>query len=191
MIDIILASKSKIRKIMMEDAKIPFEVIVSNADETPNENFSFEEELKDISMRKATAVLKITQNRGKRIIVAADQNIVFDGVMYGKPKSIEESRELIKKMYGRNDIYAYVGNSIIYADGNSIISSINNCDISRMRMDYIPKEELEEYLSNGAPLTKCGGISIYDMPFLHLEDGKMSTALGMTIEYLKEMLDTL
>ena len=105
MIDIILASKSKIRKIMMEDAKIPFEVIVSNADETPNENFSFEEELKDISMRKATAVLKITQNRGKRIIVAADQNIVFDGVMYGKPKSIEESRELIKKMYGRNDIY--------------------------------------------------------------------------------------
>ena len=188
MIDIILASKSAIRKQMLEEANIPFEIIVSNADETPDLSKSFEEQLKDISMRKAQTVFEATVDRKQRIIIAADQNIVFKNVMYGKPKTIEEARELIKSMMGNNDIYAYVGNSIIYADGNRIIKMINNCDISRMSMDIFSEDRLESYLENSKPLTKCGGISISDADFMHLEEGKMSTAYGMTIEYLQEMM---
>ena len=113
MIDIILASKSPFRKEMLEKRKIPFEVIVSNADETPDESKSYEEQLKDISKRKAMKVLEETSSRGKRIIVAADQNIVFNGNMYGKPKTLEDARYLIKTMFGRDDIYAYTGKCAI------------------------------------------------------------------------------
>ena len=187
---LILASKSEIRKKMLERSGIPFEIIVSNADETPDLSKSFGEQLKEISMKKAKVVFEATVDRGERIIVAADQNIVFNNVMYGKPKSLVEARKLIKSMEGNNNIYAYVGNSIIYANGNTIIKIINNYDISRMRMDNISDKELENYLTNQKPLTKCGGISIVDAKFLHLEEGRMSTACGMTIEYLQDLLST-
>ena len=187
---LILASKSEIRKKMLERSGIPFEIIVSNADETPDLSKSFGEQLKEISMKKAKVVFEATVDRGERIIVAADQNIVFNNVMYGKPKSLDEARKLIKSMEGNNNIYAYVGNSIIYANGNTIIKVINNYDISRMRMDNISDKELENYLTNQKPLTKCGGISIVDAKFLHLEEGRMSTACGMTIEYLQDLLST-
>lgn len=187
---LILASKSAIRKKMLERAGIPFEIIVSDADETPDLSKSFGEQLKEISMKKAKVVFEATVDRGERIIVAADQNIVFNNVMYGKPKSLDEARKLIKSMEGNNNIYAYVGNSIIYANGNTIIKVINNYDISRMRMDNISDKELEDYLTNQKPLTKCGGISIDDAKFLHLEEGRMSTACGMTIEYLQDLLST-
>jgi len=190
MVNVILASQSPIRKKMLEAEKIPFEILVSNADETADSSKSFEGQLSEISMRKALVVFKATIDRGERVIVAADQNIVFNNTMYGKPKNLEEARELIKSMEGSNSIYAYVGNTIIYANGRNIIKVINNCDISRMSMDSISEEELEDYLTNKKPLTKCGGISIADAGFLHLEEGKFSTACGMTIEYLQELLSS-
>lgn len=184
---IILASKSAVRKKQMIDADIPFEVIVSNADETPNHMKSFRAQLAEISMRKASLVLNKTSDKGMRLIIAADQNIVFNGHMYGKPKSIDDARTLIKSMQGREDIYAYTGNAVLIADGNMILESTNITDIARMSMDQISEEVLEDYLLNHAPLTKCGGFSITDAPFVHLKEGRYSTACGMTIEIVQEM----
>lgn len=192
MVKIILASQSPIRKEMLEEAKFPFEVIVSDADETPDETKTFEEQLKEISMRKAKVVFERTSNQGERIIVAADQNIVFNNKMYGKPATIEEARKLIKSMQGSDKVFAYTGNTVIHADGNKILGIINDCDISRMRMDdNIPEEELEDYLKNKSPLKRCAGISIIYSDFLHLEEGKYSTACGMTIENLQDMLTSI
>lgn len=188
---VILASSSAIRKQQMIDAEIPFEVIISDADETPDESKSFRAQLAEIAMRKAQVVLNSTSNRAMRLIVAADQNIVFDGKMYGKPESIDEARKLIKRMQGRDDIFAYTGNAVLVANGSEILESVNVTDISRMSMDEIPDEVLEDYLENRFPLKKCGGISIADAPFLHLKEGKYSTACGMTIEIAEEMRKSL
>lgn len=191
MVEVILASQSAIRKKMMEESKIPFEVIVSDADETPDYSKSFQDQLKEISMRKAQTVFDMTTNRGKRVIVAADMNMFFDGVMYGKPKTIDEARKLIKRMMGRKDIYGYCGNSLIYADGRKILKVVNEFDSAKMSMDKISDKELEEYLRDKNPLSKCGGVNPCDASFLHLEEGRMSTASGMTIEYLQELLSSL
>lgn len=187
--NVILASKSAIRKQQMIDAKIPFEVIVSDADETPNQAKSFRAQLAEIAMRKADVVLSQTADRGLRLIIAADQNIVFDGHMYGKPANINDARELIKKMQGRDDIYAYTGNAVLIADGSNILESVNITDISRMSMDKISDEELENYLwrENNSPLSWCGGFSITNATFVHLQEGKYSTACGMTIEIAQEL----
>lgn len=184
---IILASKSAVRKQQMIDAGMPFEVIVSDADETPNETKSFRAQLAEIAMRKANVVLNQTSERKIRLIIAADLNIVFDGHMYGKPENIDIARKLINSMQGRNDIYAYTGNAVLIADGAEVLESTNITDISRLSMDKISDEELEDYLENQAPLTKCGGFSITDAPFVHLQEGRYSTACGMTIEIAQEM----
>lgn len=191
MYELILASQSLIRKKILETVGIPFEVIVADVEETPDLSKSFGEQLQEISMRKAKVVFEKTINRAKRIIIAADQNIVFRNHMYGKPKTIEEAKQLIQSMSGNTDIYSYVGNAIIYADGDKILQVISNYDISRMYMDSISEEQLNNYVLHKKPLTKCGGINIIDTEFLHLKEGKMSTACGMTIEYLQELLSSL
>ena len=189
MFRIILASKSEIRKRMLQKLNLNFDVVVSDADETPDLTKSFQEQLKEISMRKAQIVFEKTIDMGIRLIVAADQNIVFKDKMYGKPESLAIAEELIKSMRGSKDIYAYTGNALILADGHNIIKTINVCDIAKLKMDNISDAKLKEYILNSNPLTKCGGITIEDCNFIHIVEGKLSTALGMTTEYIEEMIE--
>ena len=188
---IILASQSEVRKRQLIEESIPFEIIVSNADETPDESKNFRNQLADISMRKAMKVFDETLDRGFRLIIAADQNIVFEDVMYGKPKTLDEARLLIMKMMGSEEVYAYTGNAVLLAEGEDILQSINVTDVSRMSVDKITDDELEIYLSDGKCLTYCGGISISNSNFVHLKEGRMSTARGMTLEYAKELRKSL
>lgn len=188
---IILASQSEVRKRQLIEESIPFEIIVSNADETSDESKNFRNQLADISMRKAMKVFDETLDRGLRLIIAADQNIVFEDVMYGKPKTLDEARLLIMKMMGSEEVYAYTGNAVLLAEGEDILQSINVTDVSRMSVDNITDDELEIYLSDGKCLTYCGGISISNSNFVHLKEGRMSTARGMTLEYANELRKSL
>ncbi len=188
---VILASKSAVRKQQLINEGIPFEVMVSDADETPDESKSFKNQLADISMRKAKKVFEETKHRGLRLIIAGDQNIVFEKVMYGKPKSIEEARKLISRMRGSEDVYAYTGNAVLLVKKDKILQSVNITDTARLRLDDISDEELETYLAKGKFLSYCGGISITDASFVHLKEGRMSTATGMTLEYAKEIMSSL
>lgn len=188
---VILASKSAVRKQQLTDNSIPFEVIVSNADETPDKSKSFKNQLAEISMRKARKVLEETKDRGLRLIIAADQNIVFDNSMYGKPKSRDEAYRLISSMRGTEEVYAYTGNAILLAENDNVLQSINITDVARLSVDYISDEEIDNYLKNDNYLSICGGISINNCSFVHLKEGRMSTAKGMTLEYAKEIMSNL
>ena len=188
---VILASKSAVRKQQLIDDSIPFEVIVSNADETPDESKSFKNQLAEISMRKAKTVFEATKDRGLRLIIAADQNIVFDNVMYGKPKSIDEACHLLYNMRGSEEVYAYTGNAVLLAENNKILQSVNITDVARLSVDNISDDEVVNYLKDGKCLSVYGGISINNCLFVHLKEGRMSTARGMTLEYAKEIMSSL
>ena len=188
---VILASKSAVRKQQLIDNSIPFEVIVSNADETPDKSKSFKNQLAEISMRKAQTVFEMTKDRGVRLIIAGDQNIVFNGIMYGKPKTIAEARNLLSQMRGSEEVYAYTGNAVLLAKNGKILQSVNITDVARLSVDNISDEEMDNYLRDGTCLSICGGISINNALFVHLKEGRLSTAKGMTLEYVKEMMSNL
>ena len=186
---VILASKSSVRRQQMTDAGLSFEVIVSDADETPDQSKSLKDQLADISMRKAQTVFEATKNDpGLRLIVAADQNIMFENQLYGKPKSIEEARDLICRMRGSDEVYSYTGNAILLARGDQILESINITDTARTSVDNLSDAEVEDFLALDTWSTVCGAANINNAPFVHLKDGRMSTAKGMTIEYAEELL---
>lgn len=185
---IILASGSPQRRYLLEEAGIPFEIIVSNANETRVKAYTLGDQLNDIAMRKALTVMDKLDTNEDYIIVAADQNILFQGNLYGKPSNIAEARQIIKSMQNSDQIYSYVGNTVLYVSNGKIIDSISKYDIARMKMGYISDKKLENYLKTKCPLAKCGGINILETPSLLLVEGKRSTAIGMTIEYLQEML---
>lgn len=186
-LNIILASSSRYRKKQMIDANLNFEVIVSNVDETPDESLSFKDQLAEIAMRKAMKVLEDTKDRGLRLIVAADQNMYFNGKMYQKPVDIKEAKEFLYEMMGFKEIYAYTGNAILLVDKDKILQSINITDEVRMSMDNITDEEIDNYIEEYNPLDSCGAI-VLGPSFFHLEEGRQSTLDGMTLEYTLELL---
>jgi MAF protein len=185
---VILASSSKFRRQQMIEAEIPFEIVVSNADETPDDSKSFKEQLAEIALRKATTVYNATKERGKRLIIAADQNIVFGDKMYGKPNDAKEAKELLQKMSGSDEVYCYTGNAILLADGDKILQTINETDVARVSVDEMTEEQINQYLKDGRALTACGGLIVDGNPFVHLKDGRLSTARGMTLELAEELL---
>ena len=188
---VILASSSLFRKQQMVEANIPFEVITSGADETPDKTKGHKDQLAEIAMRKAQAVFEKTKNRGRRLIIAADQNMCFNDIMLEKPKSIDEAREVLKKMSGSDEVYSYTGNAIILADGDKILQSVNATDVARLSVDELSDETLENYLKDGRCLTACGGLIVDCNPFVHLREGRLSTARGMTLEYAEDLLKLL
>ncbi|GEM_PF-1047478 len=189
---VILASKSALRKQQLIDADIPFEVIVSDADETADESKSFRNQVAEIAMRKAQTVFEQTKDRGPRVILAADQNMAFEGKMYGKPKNIAAARKLIGSMRGSDQIFAITGNAMLLADKDQILQSVNLTDTACFALDNITDEELENYLKNEPCLSYCGGIAMRSLPgSLHLKEGRISTAYGMTLEYATELIKNL
>lgn len=185
---IILASASPYRRLLLQETGIPFEIIVSNADETPVKVYSLGEQLNDIAVRKALTVIDKLDTDEDYIVVAADQNILFQGKLYGKPSRIEEARQLIKDMQGSDQIYSCVGNAVFYVSNGQILDSTSKHDVARMKLGYISDKNLEIYLATKGPLTKCGGINLLETPSLRLVEGRRSTAIGITIEYLMEMI---
>ncbi len=187
---IILASQSEYRKKMLKETlgAIPFSVIASHSEEISFDSDEFDAQLKGIALQKALTVLNLTRHRGKRIIIGCDQNIVFNNTLIGKPKNMTEAYELLCSMQGSNQIYSHVANVIILADKDNILKQTAKHDIARMSMDKISEDELISFLEKGTALKCCGGFNISDTPFVHLEEGSMSTAMGMTTEFVKDFI---
>ncbi len=111
--------------------------------------------------------------------------------MYGKPKSIDQARDLLCQMRGSEEVYYYTGNTVLLCEGSTILQSINITDTARVSVDNLSDEEIENYLKDDTCLSFCGGISLNNCLFVHLKEGRLSTAKGMTIEYAKELMSSL
>ena len=188
---VILASKSIYRRQQLIDANIPFEVKASNADETRDESKSYSNQLAEIAKRKMEKVLDETKDRGLRLIIAADQGTIFEDKLYGKPASKEEARELISRMRGSDSIYYMTGNAIALADKDQILQSVNVTDVARVGMENISDEALDKYIQEVDVQSIAGGVGINSATFVHLREGRLSTARGMTLEFAEEMKKTM
>ena len=93
-------------------------------------------------------------------------------------------------MRGTEDVYAYTGNAVLLAENDRILQSVNITDVARLSVDNISDDEIVNYLKDGKCLSVCGGISINNCLFVHLKEGRMSTARGMTLEYAKEIMSS-
>ena len=88
-----------------------------------------------------------------------------------------------RAIYDRFSPTKYLYSEINIADCRN--KNVKLSDEDAEFIDFI----LENYLKSQSPLDKCGGISIFDTPFLFLEDGRKSTAGGLTVENLFKMLN--
>lgn len=114
---IILASNSIQKRWLLEEAGFSFQVVEVDIDETPVKIYSFQNQLKDISMRKALFALDKLNTDEDYIIVSSEL----------KTEHAQDNTQ----------IDVYVGSTVLHISCGKIHSYINECDLARFETNFI------------------------------------------------------
>ncbi len=143
--NIILASKSGVRKKILDDHKIKCEVVVSNVDEDSIKNSLLAEGADPLLISKNLAELKsikVSSKHPNRLVLGADSVISLNNELINKPESREEAFSILKKL--NNSKHNLISSVCISKNGSMIW---NYTDSSELKMKNFSEEELSTYLN--------------------------------------------
>jgi septum formation protein len=150
---LILASQSPRRKQLLEWAEIPFQVVVSNTDETYPAGLSFSEIAIHIAQQKAFAV---QQQHPDHKILAADTIVVCDQQLIGKPANREEAIRFITMLSGKT--HEVITGVCILDPFKSIVFS----ETTKVTFHPLTEAQIAFYVDRYQPYDKAGAYAIQE-----------------------------
>ena len=141
---IILASKSGVRKKILDKYKIECDVIVSNVDEDEVKNSLLGEGADPLLISKNLAELKsikVSNKNPDRLVLGADSVISLNDELINKPRSRDEALKILKKL---NNSKHFLVSSVCISKNGSMIW--NHTDTSELKMKNFAENDLKEYL---------------------------------------------
>ena len=188
---IILASKSKVRKKILDENDILNEVKPSNVDEDIVKLSLLKEKATPEIISKNLAELKANKVSNKHVddlVLGADSVIDLEGELISKPNDRREALEILKKLNGKKH---YLISSVCISKNGSMVW--NHTDKALLTMKKMTEEELKEYL------LKISDEALYAYNVYQIEgegrdlfssiDGNENTIMGLPIEKIKKYLD--
>ena len=188
---IILASKSKVRKEILDKNKIPNEVKPSNVDEDPVKKSLIKEKAKpeiiskNLEELKANKVSLVQENQ---IVLGADSVIDLEGELISKPENREEALVILKKLNGKKH---HLISSVCISKNGSMIW--NYTDKATLTMKNFSEEDLKIYLSKISD-EALYSYNVYQIEgegrnlFLNIE-GDEDTIMGLPVKKIREYLE--
>ena len=191
--NIVLASKSKVRKQILDKNNINSEVSASNVDEDAVKTSLSQKGANPEVISKNLAELKankISQKRPNEIVLGADSVIDLNGEIISKPQNREEAFNILKKLNGKK--HYLISSVCISRDGMMIW---NYTDKAVLTMKNMKEEDLENYLKQIKD-KDLYAYNVYQIEglgktlFSNIE-GDEDTIMGLPIKKIKEYLATL
>ena len=142
---IILASKSGVRKKILDENRVNCEVVVSNVDEDEVKESLIAEGASPLLVSKNLAELKSTKVSSKHpdtLVIGADSVISLNNELINKPKSREEAFQILKKL--NNSKHFLISSVCISINGAMVW---NHTDSSELKMKNLTDNELKDYLN--------------------------------------------
>ena len=190
---IVLASKSGVRKEILEKNKIDCDIEPSNVDEDEVKAAMLNENATPTLISKNLAELKANKVSNKnpdRIVLGADSVIDFEGELISKPKSRQEALEILMRLNGKK--HQLISSVCISKNGAMIW---NYTDTSSLTMKELNLDQIRSYLKKvddkklyayGVYQIESGGKDL----FLKI-DGEEDSIMGLPIKKIKEYLNNL
>ena len=141
---IILASKSGVRKKILEKYKVDCEVIVSNVDEDEVKNSLLDEGADPTLVSKNLAEIKsikVSRKNPDMLVLGADSVISLENELINKPRSRDEALKILKKL---NNSKHFLISSVCISKNGAMVW--NNSDTSELKMKSLSEKDLKEYL---------------------------------------------
>ena len=187
---IILASKSKVRKEILDQHNISCEAKPSNVDEDIVKESLISESASPEIISKNLAELKankVSLSQKDLMVLGADSVIDLDGELISKPESREEALLILKKLNGKK--HNLISSVCISKNGSMIW---NYTDKAELTMKNLSEENLQDYLS------KISDETLYAYNVYQIEgegknlfsniDGDKDTIMGLPVLKIKEYL---
>ena len=187
---IILASKSKVRKSILDENNIASDVIPSNIDEEIVKESLIKEKASPEIISKNLAELKANKVSLKELdqhVLGADSVIDLDGELISKPENREEALYILKKLNGK--IHYLISSVCVSKNGVMIW---NYTDKAILTMKRFSIDDLQKYLSKISD-ESLFAYNVYQIEgegknlFLKIE-GDNDTIMGLPIKKIKEYL---
>ena len=188
---IILASKSKVRKKILDKNKIACKVEPSNVDEETIKESLLKEKATPTIISKNLAELKankVSQKFIDEMVLGADSIIDLAGEIISKPENRSEALTILKKLNGKTH---YLISSVCISRGGSMIW--NYTDKASLTMKQMKEDELTAYLA------KISDEALYSYNVYQIEsegknlfskiEGDKDTIMGLPIKKIKEYLN--
>jgi septum formation protein len=189
--EIILASKSDVRKKILEENNIQCKIEPSNVDEDSVKESLLKERASPTIVSKNLAELKankISQKFIEEMVLGADSVIDLDGEIISKPNDRVEALEILKKMNGKT--HQLISSVCISRGGSMIWNYTDKASLTMKNMTFL---ELENYLK------KISDEDLYSYNVYQIEgegrslfskiDGDEDTIMGLPVKKIKEYLN--
>ena len=190
MVDIVLASKSKVRKEILNKHNIHTSVEPSNVDEEVIKSSLLKEKASPEIISKSLAEFKsckVSQRKSDILVLGADSVIDLNGELISKPKNRDEALKILKKLNGKQHNLV---SSVCFSKNGIMVW--NYTDKARLTMKNFEVEDLEKYLS------KISDHDLYAYNVYQIEgegrklfskiEGDEDTIMGLPIKKIKEYL---
>jgi len=191
--NIILASKSGVRKEILIKNGISCEVIPSNVDEDNVKESLIKENATPKIISKNLAELKankISEKKFDNLVIGADSVIDLEGELISKPTNRDEAMNILKKLNGKK--HQLISSVCISKNGSMIW---NFTDIAELTMKKLNLDEIKSYLDKirdkelyayGVYQIEADGRSLFSKI-----EGDEDTIMGLPVKQIKEYLNTL
>ena len=189
---IILASKSKVRKEILDKHNLPCEVKPSNVDEDVVKESLTKKLVSPELISKNLAELKankVSLNQKGQLVLGADSVIDLDGVLISKPENREEAFIILKKLNGKKH---HLISSVCISKNGSMIW--NYTDKAELTMKNFTDDDLKLYLSK-IPDEALYAYNVYQIGgegrnLFSSISGDEDTIMGLPVLKIKEYLKT-
>lgn len=153
---LILASQSPRRKELLALAGYPFETVSADIDETFDPKRTAEENVMEISTRKAAASLELVADPASAVILSADTTVVLDGRPLGKPVDDADAMAMLSSLQGRSH---EVLTGFTVRNGQRSLTGYARTVVV---FEAMPVEEIRRYIDTQQPFDKAGSYGIQD-----------------------------
>ena len=191
--NIVLASRSKVRKKILEENNIKCEIVPSNIDESSIKESLIKEKATPEIISKNLAELKankVSEKKPNELVLGADSVIDLNGELISKPTNRKEAFDILQKLNGQK--HQLISSVCISKNGSMIW---NSTDASNLTMKQLNLDEIKSYL------TKIRDKELYAYGVYQIEadgrslfskiEGDEDTIMGLPVKQIKEYLNTL
>lgn len=179
---LILGSQSPRRKELLSWLKIPFNILTADLAEISDEDEPSRVAM-DLASQKATAVREKAGSVENPFIIASDTIVVLEGKLYGKPKDVNEAREILSELSGRTH-EVITGVSFHFKDSLHKWREHLFYDSTEVTFNQITPDLMEAYLETKDSLDKAGayGIQGPSLTFISRINGSYSNVVGFPLD---------
>lgn len=202
--ELILASESPRRAMLLSQIGLPFRVVPSRISEDADVPSDPEQHVLVLSRRKAEDVAYRIEEAG--LVLGADTIVVLDGEILGKPFAPEDAISMLSKLAGRTH-QVFTGLTLVgerqgpvgeredlkCGDTRAARPALSDVVSTRVRMRAASRAEIEWYVSTGEPMDKAGAYGIQGKGALFIEriEGCFYNVVGLPLLKLIMMLRTM